>query len=785
MPLTLPALDNRRYEQLRQAALDRVPVHSPEWTNFNESDPGVTLVDLFAFMTETLIYRANLIPERNRLKFLNLLGAPLQPGASAVGFVSINNANGPLHTITLNNDLEVRAGQVPFRTDMGLDVLPIEIQVFYKSIILNPAQNVRDYYRQLYLSYLGGQTVDTASPQLYETVPFPTPAPGSGTTAESATTAGVNLGDAVGSAIWIALLLRAGDRPYDDHQRELARRAIANRTLNLGVLPILPDARGRHLDPLGGSSSRSGSQLRFELPDLPANGELPANPSERIPRYKAVPKLAASDVLAEPGIVQLRLPSAPELGLWTNLDPLEAGVGEFPPALDDTALSDRLITWLRVSAPSSVQARLLWVGGNATMVHQRARVANEVLPDGTGEPDQVVILSQMPVVPGSVQLRVTPLNAASEVWDPIADLYMAGPEVLVPDPRLPPGTPPPPSGPTHVYLLDPESGQLRFGDGTHGARPPAGATLRATYDRGLGAQGNVPAGAVNQGSALPPGLTVNNPVRTWGGVEPESVAQGEKQITRVLQHQDRLVTAADFETISYRAPGIEVGRVDVLAAYNPEVGSSLPGDAPGSVTLMVVPRYDPDHPNTPTPDRLFLDALCAYLDARRLVTTEVFIRGPHYRPIWVSIGIEVAPRTSVAQASDAVKAALERFLSPLPVPGTVLPLDAPALFLPETPMNTAKGWPLRKPVLKLEIAAVANRVDGVLLVNDVTLIDDGRVTRDQVPMYGLDLPYLAGIVVGIGAPPPPDNIPGFGNPSGPARPGTTFVPVPVVPEECR
>ncbi len=715
MPLTLPALDNRRYEQLRQAALDRVPVHSPEWTNFNESDPGVTLVDLFAFMTETLIYRANLIPERNRLKFLNLLGAPLQPGASAVGFVSINNANGPLHTITLNNDLEVRAGQVPFRTDMGLDVLPIEIQVFYKSIILNPAQNVRDYYRQLYLSYLGG----------------------------------------------------------------------ANRTLNLGVLPILPDARGRHLDPLGGSSSRGGSQLRFELPDLPANGELPANPSERIPRYKAVPKLAASDVLAEPGIVQLRLPSAPELGLWTNLDPLEAGVGEFPPALDDTALSDRLITWLRVSAPSSVQARLLWVGGNATMVHQRARVANEVLPDGTGEPDQVVILSQMPVVPGSVQLRVTPLNAASEVWDPIADLYMAGPEVLVPDPRLPPGTPPPPSGPTHVYLLDPESGQLRFGDGTHGARPPAGATLRATYDRGLGAQGNVPAGAVNQGSALPPGLTVNNPVRTWGGVEPESVAQGEKQITRVLQHQDRLVTAADFETISYRAPGIEVGRVDVLAAYNPEVGSSLPGDAPGSVTLMVVPRYDPDHPNTPTPDRLFLDALCAYLDARRLVTTEVFIRGPHYRPIWVSIGIEVAPRTSVAQASDAVKAALERFLSPLPVPGTVLPLDAPALFLPETPMNTAKGWPLRKPVLKLEIAAVANRVDGVLLVNDVTLIDDGRVTRDQVPMYGLDLPYLAGIVVGIGAPPPPDNIPGFGNPSGPARPGTTFVPVPVVPEECR
>src|SRR5882672_4676523 len=122
MPLSVPELDSRRYEQLRQVALERVPVHSPEWTNFNESDPGVTLVDLFAFMTESLIYRANLIPERNRLKFLTLLGVPLLPGASALGFVSINNEHGPLQTITLNDDLEVRAAQVPFRTAMGLDV---------------------------------------------------------------------------------------------------------------------------------------------------------------------------------------------------------------------------------------------------------------------------------------------------------------------------------------------------------------------------------------------------------------------------------------------------------------------------------------------------------------------------------------------------------------------------------------------------------------------------------------------------------------------------------------
>src|SRR6266480_2300961 len=113
MPLTLPNLDDRRYQDLRDEALARIPVYTPEWTNFNKSDPGVTLIELFAFLTENLLYRSNQIPERNRRKFLQLLGVPLQPASAAVGLVSFNNDRGPLQTITLNSGLEVRAGQIP------------------------------------------------------------------------------------------------------------------------------------------------------------------------------------------------------------------------------------------------------------------------------------------------------------------------------------------------------------------------------------------------------------------------------------------------------------------------------------------------------------------------------------------------------------------------------------------------------------------------------------------------------------------------------------------------
>jgi len=73
VPLPAPAIDDRRYQDLLNEALARIPVHTPEWTNLGPADPGVTLIEVFAFLTENLLYRANQIPERNRSKFIDLL----------------------------------------------------------------------------------------------------------------------------------------------------------------------------------------------------------------------------------------------------------------------------------------------------------------------------------------------------------------------------------------------------------------------------------------------------------------------------------------------------------------------------------------------------------------------------------------------------------------------------------------------------------------------------------------------------------------------------------------
>lgn len=63
MPLEVPRIDERNYAQPLDAVVRRIPVHNPEWTDFNESDPGVTLVELFVFLTESLLGQ---IDERQR-----------------------------------------------------------------------------------------------------------------------------------------------------------------------------------------------------------------------------------------------------------------------------------------------------------------------------------------------------------------------------------------------------------------------------------------------------------------------------------------------------------------------------------------------------------------------------------------------------------------------------------------------------------------------------------------------------------------------------------------------
>src|SRR5258705_3457415 len=79
MSLPVPNLDDRSWKQIVDEAVRLIPRYCPEWTHHNTSDPGVTLLELYAWMTEMVIYRLNNVPEKNFLTFLDLIGVRLQP----------------------------------------------------------------------------------------------------------------------------------------------------------------------------------------------------------------------------------------------------------------------------------------------------------------------------------------------------------------------------------------------------------------------------------------------------------------------------------------------------------------------------------------------------------------------------------------------------------------------------------------------------------------------------------------------------------------------------------
>ena len=83
MALPAPNLDDRTFQNLVNEARRRIPVYCPEWTDYNLSDPGITLIELFSWMTELLIYRLNRVPDKNYVKFLELLGIRLKPANPA------------------------------------------------------------------------------------------------------------------------------------------------------------------------------------------------------------------------------------------------------------------------------------------------------------------------------------------------------------------------------------------------------------------------------------------------------------------------------------------------------------------------------------------------------------------------------------------------------------------------------------------------------------------------------------------------------------------------------
>ncbi|MFN8451281.1 MAG: putative baseplate assembly protein [Anaerolineae bacterium] len=127
MPLTPPVLDNRTFEELLRDARLRIPQYNPEWTDFNDSDPGITLLQLFAWLTEMMFVQMNRLPDLNYVKFLQMLGMELKPAQPSTAHLTLT-PDGKTGVVSLPQYTRVEAtppGGTPITFEMttGVDVV--------------------------------------------------------------------------------------------------------------------------------------------------------------------------------------------------------------------------------------------------------------------------------------------------------------------------------------------------------------------------------------------------------------------------------------------------------------------------------------------------------------------------------------------------------------------------------------------------------------------------------------------------------------------------------------
>ncbi|NIM94246.1 MAG: putative baseplate assembly protein [Anaerolineales bacterium] len=160
MPLPLPNLDDRDFQQLVSESRQRIIQTCPEWTDLTPSDPGMVLLELFAHLTETMIYRLNRIPEKAYIAFLRLLGVTLHPPSAASVMLRFRRTEATDQPMIIPRGTRVTIG----RTNSG-DEPPVFVTIRSATIPAGESEvDVIAYHSELVIGELAG--MGTSQPGL-------------------------------------------------------------------------------------------------------------------------------------------------------------------------------------------------------------------------------------------------------------------------------------------------------------------------------------------------------------------------------------------------------------------------------------------------------------------------------------------------------------------------------------------------------------------------------------------------------------------------------------------
>lgn len=575
MPLQPPLLDNLTFELIRSRALMRIPRYTPEWTDFNESDPGATLIELFAWLTEMMGYQMNKIPERNYIKFLQLIGLELRAAQPAVVHLTFTPEPGAVtQTVTRRTRISAQpeGGGLPviFETKDGLDLIRPALD---KVLVLD-----------------NGSWTDVS-------VPNKTPG--------QASFRPLGWVPTVGNALYLGF--------FADPQKPPLAPAFPQEMRFYVFLPI---------------AAQAGQ------PDtcLDANSSI-TSPVKLVWEYR----LKGSN---PPRWQRLSVFDDESAGLTREGAILVQGPGEdFVQSQEGAVQEDRY--WLRIrlengSYPAGKAPVLDFIRPNVVIAENLTSVEQELVGESKGSPGQEMSLQHSPVQAETLVLNIIEIGSDPVTWVQMPDFLSSRPDD------------------TH-FTLNAATGEIRFGDGQSGLIPTAGAQIVATgYRYGGGTAGNIKE-KLATGASLQ-GMQVTNERPATGGRDEQTLEDFLRRAPSVLRHRDRAISADDYRKLAAAAGGIS------KAIALPLVHPDHPGaKVPGAITVVVIPDND-DSPPIPSQDQL--KRVCEYLEPRRLLTTELYVRGPVFHSIKVQARVQASPYAAFDEVAREINKAINAYLNP-------------------------------------------------------------------------------------------------------------------------
>jgi predicted phage baseplate assembly protein len=677
-------LDDRTFKDLVDECILRIPRYCPEWTNYNPSDPGITLIELFAWLTDQMLLRFNQVPLRNYVTFLELLGVRLQapvPAQTDITFYLISALPEP-YTIPIGTEVATVRTQteeaIVFSTDESVVIGNPTLRHFLTAETAQETPDVlRDRFTNLWTERSDGEWEGRELP-LFNEQPSP------------------------GNCFYLVF----------DSEGELAGNVLAITLKGEPATPtgINPDAPPRHWEAWDGISWKpvllqeaDDSTRGFSFSEIAQQG---GNP------------LQGADVV-------LHLPTH-----W--------------PVTHFTAYQGR---WLRCayttprseqsgynSSPRVVGLSVRSIGGTVA-ASQSTLIGNELLGESDGTPGQTFQLQGVPVLTrrDDEYIVVEPPGGLPQSWIEVTDFANSKAEDLhytidsrTGEVQFGPLIREPlqlqqrtllrsrsqlPMAETRLVdeAISPDG--LRDMERQYGAVPPRGSKIRiVAYRTGGGQRGNVQRGTLTiPKSAVPYVTRVINHIPARNGADAESLEDAVIRVPAMLRTRDRAVTPEDFETLALAAGKGAVARALCLSPKDRN-------DA-GIVRLLIVPQANTDaiaQCQGIPPEQFALhprlqSQVLSYLDERRLLGVQVRCLEPNYVGVCVQTEVALEPEYNNDSAREDIKKKLQvslyRFFNPI-------------IGGPE-----GKGWPFGRPVYPSDIMTLFQKTRGVRYFGVVQLFE--------------------------------------------------------------